>query len=97
MKLWKSILGLALLLLAFGACKEHHANEPAAVETHVITEKVAEKSMAALKAELLEDGFEIFDYVDEESGDTVIMQQYFIAFLKIIVFNSLHFTFLRGE
>ncbi len=41
-----------------------------------------EPSVKVIKEQLLKDGFEIFDYVDEESGDTVIMQQYFIAFLK---------------
>jgi len=34
------------------------------------------------KVELITKGFEIFDYVDEETKDTVLMQQYFIAFLK---------------
>lgn len=33
-------------------------------------------------AQLKADGFEIFDYVDEKTGDTVIMQQYFMAFLE---------------
>lgn len=41
-----------------------------------------EKSMAELKQELTESGFQIFDYVDEKTKDTVIMQQYFVAFLK---------------
>ena len=36
------------------------------------------KQIAQLKA----DGFEIFDYVEESTGDTLIMQQYFMAFLK---------------
>jgi len=40
------------------------------------------KSMAALKQELTGKGFQIFDYVDEKTKDTVIMQQYFVAFLK---------------
>ena len=34
------------------------------------------------KAELITKGFEIFDYVDEETKDTVLMQHYFIAFLN---------------
>jgi len=33
-------------------------------------------------AKLKTDGFETFDYVDEAIGDTIIMQKYFIAFLK---------------
>ena len=40
------------------------------------------KPMAQVKQELLDNGFEIFDYVDEETGDTIIMQQYFMVFLK---------------
>lgn len=38
-------------------------------------------SKAAQIAQLKEDGFEIFDYYDEEIQDTVIMQKYFMAFL----------------
>lgn len=41
-----------------------------------------ELSAAEIKADLLEKGYEIFDYVDPQTADTVIMQQYFIAFLK---------------
>jgi uncharacterized protein YciI len=40
------------------------------------------KSVQAQIKELKEKGFEIFDYVDEKTKDTVIMQQYFMAFLK---------------
>lgn len=39
-------------------------------------------SAAKLKKELNTKGFQIFDYVDQKTGDTVLMQQYFIAFLK---------------
>ncbi|PTM11766.1 MAG: hypothetical protein DA407_00930, partial [Bacteroidetes bacterium] len=41
-----------------------------------------EKSTKQLKEELTFKGFQIFDYVDEKTQDTIIMQQYFIAFLK---------------
>ena len=40
------------------------------------------KSTQQLKEELIAKGFEIFDYVDPKTQDTVLMQQYFIAFLK---------------
>jgi len=40
------------------------------------------KSAAQLKTELTEKGFQIFDYVDEKTKDTVLMQEYYIAFLK---------------
>lgn len=39
-------------------------------------------SVSAIKEDLVAKGFQLFDYIDEESGDTVLMQQYFIAFLK---------------
>ena len=38
--------------------------------------------MAQLKEALNQKGFQTFDYVDEKTGDTILMQQYFIAFLK---------------
>ena len=40
------------------------------------------KSAAVLKQELTNQGFQIFDFVDEETQDTILMQQYFMAFLK---------------
>ena len=44
------------------------------------TEKT--KTAAELKKELMDKGYEIFDYVDDKTKDTVLMQQYYIAFLK---------------
>jgi len=41
-----------------------------------------QKSIKQLKEELTQLGFQTFDYVDEKSKDTILMQQYFIAFLK---------------
>lgn len=38
--------------------------------------------MTKLKEALTEKGFQTFDYIDEKSGDTILMQKYFIAFLK---------------
>lgn len=40
------------------------------------------KTTKQIKEELTAKGFKIFDYVDEKTKDTVLMQQYFIAFLK---------------
>ncbi len=39
-------------------------------------------SSSVIKEDLLSKGYQVFDYVDEETGDTVLLQQYFIAFLK---------------
>ena len=41
-----------------------------------------ELSVRKIIEELNAKGYQTFDYVDEKTGDTVIMQQYFIAFLK---------------
>ncbi|MDU8884776.1 hypothetical protein RXV94_01305 [Yeosuana sp. MJ-SS3] len=41
-----------------------------------------EKSTREIKEELNAKGFKTFDYVDEKTQDTIIMQQYFMAFLK---------------
>ena len=62
--------------LAIFACKEVEKPEvPMESES-------PKKSVASIKKELTDKGFQIFDYVDEETKDTVLMQQYFIAFLK---------------
>ena len=45
-------------------------------------EKESKQSIKALKKELTEKGFQTFDYIDEKTQDTILMQQYFIAFLK---------------
>ncbi len=45
-------------------------------------EKTNKKSTKELKAELAAKGFETFDYVDEKTNDTILMQQYFMVFLK---------------
>ena len=40
------------------------------------------ESVSEIKARLSQQGFSVFDYTDEKTGDTIIMQKYFIAFLK---------------
>ena len=45
-------------------------------------ESIEKPSVSAIKEDLVAKGFQVFDYIDEDSGDTVLMQQYFIAFLK---------------
>ena len=62
--------------LVFFGCKE--VEQP----KEEIVSQEPQESVAELKQELMEKGFEIFDYVDEKTKDTVIMQQYFISFLK---------------
>ncbi len=74
-----------LLVIAFISCKNEqeshdaHSHDQMKVESNSDTEK---ESVTQLKNKLTGEGFKIFDYIDEKTGDTVLMQQYFIAFLK---------------
>ncbi|WP_299550768.1 YciI family protein [Seonamhaeicola sp.] len=89
----KKILFTILVLLIIVSCKEESkANLPDikemvseeatdSTQVEVIKEPV-KKTIKQLKEELTAKGFQIFDYVDEKTKDTVLMQQYFIAFLK---------------
>ena len=68
----------SICLIALSSC------EPK-IQREYIMEPCPEndKTSAATKIkQLKEDGFQIFDYVDEKTGDTIIMQQYFMAILK---------------
>lgn len=74
----KTFLSLFALLLLVIGCQPK-------VEKEYITEPCPEEekiSIAILKNELTEKGFQTFNYVDDKTGDTILMQQYFIAFLK---------------
>ncbi len=78
--LWSLFVGIAL------SCQEGHDHDnkhddDLHGELHFESD-ANEKSMAQQIKELKAGGYEIFDYVDEKSGDTIIMQQYFMAFLK---------------
>ncbi len=82
-------ISLALLILVIVSCKNNKTTD-LKTETIIKTDTVyvetfkgePVKSAKALKAELTEKGYQTFDYVDEKTQDTVLMQQYFIAFLK---------------
>ena len=74
----KIILSIMLFAIIL-SCKEENKDVVKVVEKS--TEPV-EKSIKEQKEALLAKGFELFDYVDEKTQDTVIMQKYFIAFLK---------------
>jgi uncharacterized protein YciI len=76
-------LAFALIIgISFSACKQEMAKETPNSETTEIVHPKSIPSHQSIKAELLSRGFEVFDYVDEVSRDTILMQQYFMAFLK---------------
>ena len=69
------ILFLAICLVGW-SCKDVPNQED------VLEEEPQEESVSNLKMELTNKGYQIFDFVDEETKDTILMQQYFMAFLK---------------
>lgn len=69
---------LFILLGLMVSCKEN--KEPLPVKDN--GSEVDKPVVSVIKKELESKGFQIFDYVDEKTKDTVLMQQYFIAFLK---------------
>ena len=91
---FKHILVLILAVITITACKEDNkttpieevtediSTEPNTEAIEEIIEVEKEQSTAELIKELKSKGFETFDYVDEKTKDTIVMQQYFIAFLK---------------
>ncbi|MEZ4797063.1 MAG: YciI family protein [Flavobacteriaceae bacterium] len=75
----KKIIFSVVILLLNTACKTETKDIVEVTEQPLET---IEKSTKELKEELIAKGFEVFDYVDEKTKDTTLMQQYFIAFLK---------------
>lgn len=71
----KRFIVLLVIAAALLSCKKD--------EKPIIIEQEEKKpSVAQLKKKLTDEGFQIFDYVDKKTKDTIIMQQYFVAFLK---------------
>jgi uncharacterized protein YciI len=62
------------------ACQQEEKEKDSLLHEHET--QVATPSKAAIKEKLEAEGYQLFQYVDEASGDTIIMQQYYIAFLK---------------
>lgn len=79
MALMKKTIFMLTILFLIIACKTETNDVVEVVEKPIET---VEKSTKELKEELTSKGFELFDYIDEKTQDTIIMQKYFIAFLK---------------
>ncbi len=78
----KNKITLLCLLAVLLSCDNPKEEENTFVEKETQITEPEKESVAQLKEKLTSDGYQIFDYVDEKTGDTVLMQQYFIAFLK---------------
>lgn len=75
----KSIFMGLFVLVALVGCRQNKEMKTVGEEKKPLQKR---PSTAELRDALKAKGYELFDYVDEHSGDTVLMQQYFIAFLK---------------
>ncbi|MBD0831129.1 YciI family protein [Aestuariibaculum sediminum] len=87
MEIIKRIPLILVTILLIIACKEEvkqvtEETIEEEVDTVEVIEKPVEKTLADIKADLKAKGFKTFDYVDEKTQDTILMQQYFVAFLK---------------
>lgn len=74
----RKTIGMFSILTLLTSCQ---TSPTPIVPTEVDTIKEI-SSTAAIKQTLIKKGYKIFDYVDEKSGDTILMQQYYMVFLK---------------
>ncbi|MDO6761107.1 YciI family protein [Tamlana sp. 2_MG-2023] len=98
MEIIKKIAPVFLIMLTILACKDEAEKVPEPIvltpeEIAVnkvkdslynayIEEEAAKKTHQEIKEALKKKGYKTFDFVDEKTQDTILMQQYFIAFLK---------------
>jgi uncharacterized protein YciI len=72
-----------LIILFFGvfiSCNENTSVKTDVLDNEFILEN--KESMASQIAALKDAGYQIFEYTDDEHGDTIIMQEDYMAFLK---------------
>lgn len=77
---------LLLLVLVLVSCKQKPSDSNVKSVIEKSEEEIEEVITITAKQQieiLKSNGFEVFSYQDEQTMDTIIMQQYFIAFLKI--------------
>ncbi|MFI0429574.1 YciI family protein [Mariniflexile sp. HMF6888] len=84
----RKIIILGFSILAMVSCRKKEKENTIIEETTKdtvmpeIIEKPVKKTTKEIKEALNAKGYQTFDYVDEVTKDTILMQQYFIAFLK---------------
>ncbi|WP_224485088.1 YciI family protein [Robertkochia aurantiaca] len=71
------ITTLTLLLLVSCQQQPDHKELPTEVDSDTV-----QTTSLETKKKLEEEGYQVFDYIDEKTKDTILMQQYFMAFLK---------------
>ena len=81
----KNLLCIVSMLIFLTSCSEKYRKidkEDVTVSSKRVDSVSEPKARVKLRDGLLKKGYKFFDVIDEETKDTVIMQQYFIAFLK---------------
>ena len=72
----KKVYLILFVIIFISSCKNEQK------QTIEPTLKEVKKTQKQIKEELISKGFQTFDYVDDTTKDTILMQQYFVAFLK---------------
>lgn len=82
----KNFILLITALFFFTSCSEKYRKidkEDVTVSSKRLdSTKTEPQTQSEIREDLLTKGYQIFDVVDEKTKDTLIMQQYFVAFLK---------------
>lgn len=84
----KKVILLYFSVFILICCKKTESENTITNETETDTviseviEKPIKKSIKDLKQELSAEGFKTYDYVNQTTKDTILMQQYFMVFLK---------------
>ena len=89
----KLIASIFITTLVLVACKDDTKSSKDANTSEVeevitdsfevqMTNEPIKKSNSEIKAELEKKGFKTFNFIDEETQDTILMQQYFMVLLK---------------
>ncbi|MCF7559466.1 YciI family protein [Sabulilitoribacter multivorans] len=94
MEMIRKLLVIIVIGITIMACKDEtkasmndikddiENTKPAVDSIIEVIETPITKSTKQIKEELTSKGFKTFDYIDDKTQDTILMQQYFIAFLK---------------
>lgn len=78
MEIMKTLI-ISMAFLLFISCTNENKQ---ANKIEDVSSPPVKNAISKLKDSLAARGFQTFDYVDETTKDTILMQQYFIAFLK---------------
>jgi len=82
----KSIVYALSVVFVLTSCSEKYRKidkDDVTISSERLDSVVVEpKTKTQLRKDLIAKGYNIFDVIDEKTKDTIIMQQYFMAFLK---------------